>query len=186
MGDSKVIIEDLLCGFNFKLLQECMTLLKHLELKAIPLSQFKKYMQIYVIDSDKLSAILKQQKQERAVEQQKFDAHTPKCPNCEMLLKVRESISDEYETDFVCKCGYVYHTDISIVDYTELIKSKANNTEPDFSIEELRATKNSRLQRREICRTCDQLTPNKTCKACGCRMKHRTYYKILNCPKKYW
>jgi hypothetical protein len=110
----------------------------------------------------------------------------PKCPACSEILKLREAIEDGFESILFCTCGYEYLTDVSIVDQQLNIKAKMQGKDPDFSVEELRAPSEERKRRRVICKTCDQLTSRNTCKACGCRIKHRTYYEILTCPKKKW
>jgi len=173
-------LDEILAAFNFSSLQECETILKLLNQKEIPVEDF------YVFVADARLAILKNKLSSEDCKPKTISKYMPRCPSCRETLTLMESEEDFYESKWVCRCGYEYYTQLSIVDQRMLIDAKINGTDPDFEVEELRASLEERKRRRSICETCDQLMPSKTCKACGCRMKHRTYYEILTCPKKFW
>lgn len=177
-------IDQNLSVFNFKSLQECVTLLIHVDQHGLVLTDVIDYIEL---KKSKMSGVT----QKTGPDHEKSDRgavsdHIPKCPACSNTLKLRESIRSDFESVLYCGCGYEYYNQISIVDHQMLVQAKMQNKDPDFSVDELRTPLEERKRRREICKTCDQLTVRNTCKACGCRMKHRTYYEILTCPKKFW
>jgi len=177
-------IDESLSAFNFKIIQECLTLLIHMEQNALVLSDVIAY-----IDEKKqeyLEEMTRMAKTEKTVDKCEKSPHMPKCPACDRMLLLRESEIHNLEGVLFCSCGYEYHTEISIADHQMLINAKIKGVDPDFTVDELRASAEERKRRRKICKTCEYLTSYNTCKACGCRMKHRSYYSILDCPKKKW
>ncbi len=41
-------------------------------------------------------------------------------------------------------------------------------------------------ERFDICKNCDSLRPNNTCRECGCYMKAKTKFKKATCPLNKW
>ena len=112
------------------------------------------------------------------------DAPLKKC-RCGAFMHITESDRSGYESVLVCsKCGEREYSDLSIADYLRAISAERKGKHLD-DIEEVRATSTVRSERRAICAACENNT-NGRCQACGCRIKHRTYYGILSCPNDLW
>lgn len=169
--------------FDFRAIQECRNILRVMEVNGISIEQFRTFVAGY---KKELHAKGKARAPDKGVKQ-RLRASLPTCPKCSTYLNLRESTGAYYESEWWCRsCMYVHYTEVSVVDHQMLINARSKGEDPDFSVEELRASSEERKLRRAVCEKCNYLTPQNTCKACGCRMKHRTYYKILTCPKKFW
>jgi hypothetical protein len=112
------------------------------------------------------------------------DAPLKKC-RCGAFMHITESDRPDYESMLVCsECGAREYSDLSMADYLRAVS--AAREEKDFAdVDEIRAPYAIREQRRAICAACEHIKDGR-CTACGCRIKHRTYYRILACPKDHW
>lgn len=112
------------------------------------------------------------------------DAPLKKC-QCGSLMHITESDRDGYESVLVCpECENREYSELSIADYLRAISADREEKHLD-DIDEIRASAAVRIERREICASCENNADGR-CRVCGCRIRHRTYYKILPCPKDRW
>ena len=137
------------------------------------------------IDSEK---VMREELREEVLKNKVLREKLALCPNDSFVLNVRESQDEDAESEVYCPnpdCGYIEKLDISPLDWNMMMSAKVQGKEPEFKPSETKASKEDISNRRAICKACDQLE-NTTCLACGCSMKHRTYYEILSCPKEKW
>lgn len=112
------------------------------------------------------------------------EAPLKKC-SCGAFMHIAESDNADYESMLICpECGAREYSELSIADYLRTVSAERGGRE-HFDTEEIRAPLEIREQRRAICVACEHIKDGR-CQACGCRIKHRTYYRILACPKDYW
>ena len=115
----------------------------------------------------------------------KLKDNVPWCDECGGLMRAYGSEKDECESELRCKNSHAVCLDISVMDFNVGLNAKIRGEKPEFEPEDIRASEEERIRRRNICRECEHLDGVR-CKKCGCAMKHRTYYEILNCPDKRW
>lgn len=112
------------------------------------------------------------------------DAPLKKC-QCGAFMHIAESDRANYESTLICsECSAREYSELSIADYLRTVSAAREGKEHEHT-EEIRAPYAIREQRRTICSACDHIKDGR-CQVCGCRIKHRTYYRILGCPKEYW
>lgn len=176
-------LDKTLAAFTFSTLQSCSTLMQHLSANRISDEEF--FAHIFKEAERVAQASTANAIEAAAIRERLFKA-SPKCPACKKSLGLVEATEDAFESVLSCQCGYKYYTDVSVADWKDRIEADAAGKPVEFETEDIRASAEERSRRREICKKCVNLMANNKCRVCGCRMKHRTYYDILKCPKKFW
>ena len=175
--------------FSRNAIKEAIALIKWATSNGYTIDSIEDELVVKAIDTEKQ---LRDDTREMVKERIRGDARLSKiypiCPNDGYILNIAESTSMEFESELTCpdpECDYIEYLSISQVEWGYMMHEKLTGQKPEFPPEEINASSEERERRREVCKSCDELEGTK-CKACGCSMKHRTYYDILSCPKEKW